>query len=220
MEREPVPKLPSRSPDQFRPCPAACVLDPGAHAGILTLEHTAVTVGQIHRPRNDDRRIGPSRGSREVCRVAAQRIRDHPRDAAARTLIAGDIAEPLREETGDVHVERGGAGEDLRVARPSQTLVALRAVGGHVEEVAALTPHDVVLQLIQQRVGRDELTRLIQVGRHRNPGDRPRVRSLRKALHRHVAEAMEREVRLEDFLSPTLQNVSVRLFRIPQIRRV
>ena len=39
-----------------------------------------------------------------------------------------------------VEVEGGGAGEDLGVARPAQPLVALRAVGGDVEEVALLSP--------------------------------------------------------------------------------
>jgi hypothetical protein len=34
------------------------------------------------------------------------------------------------EEAAHVHVEGGGANEDLRIARPAEALVALRAVGG------------------------------------------------------------------------------------------
>jgi hypothetical protein len=51
-------------------------------------------------------------------------------DAAVVVLVRGHVAQPLGEEPGDVHVEGGGGGEDLRVARPAQPLVALRAIRG------------------------------------------------------------------------------------------
>ena len=43
--------------------------------------------------------------------------------------------------------------EHLRIAGPTEPLVALRTVGRHVEEIAFLPPDDVVLQLVDQRVG-------------------------------------------------------------------
>ncbi len=58
-------------------------------------------------------------------------------------LRVGHVIEPLGEERGDVPVVAGGAGEDLGVAQPAEPLVALRAVGGHADEVAALAPVDV-----------------------------------------------------------------------------
>ena len=36
------------------------------------------------------------------------------------------------------------------VARPPQALVALRAVGGHIQEIAILPPLNIMLQLIEQ----------------------------------------------------------------------
>ena len=72
-------------------------------------------------------------------------------------LVRGHVAQPLREEAGHVHVEARGAREGLGIPGPAQPLVPLRAVGGHVEEVALLSPEDVVLELVQQRVRRGEL---------------------------------------------------------------
>ena len=59
-----------------------------------------------------------------------------------------DCRKPL-----DVVQEGRGGRKDLDVAGPAQALVALRAVGGHVEEVAAHAPDDVLVQLVEQRVG-------------------------------------------------------------------
>ena len=52
-----------------------------------------------------------------------------------------------------VEQERRGRGEDRQVAGPAQPLVALRAVRRHVDEVAALTPDHIAVQLVEQRVG-------------------------------------------------------------------
>ena len=164
MEREPVAELPSRSPDEIRARPAPRVIDPRAHTRILALEDSSVAIREVHRPGNDDRGVGPARGAREACRVAAQWIRNHPGYTAARVLIRRHIRQPLREETGDVHVERGSAREHLGISRPSETLVALRAVSRHVEKIAALTPDDVAMQLVEQRVRGHETPCLREVG--------------------------------------------------------
>jgi hypothetical protein len=42
--------------------------------------------------------------------------------------------------------------KNLGIAGPAQPFVSLWAVGGDVEEVVFLSPHDVVVQLIEQRV--------------------------------------------------------------------
>src|SRR5213079_933001 len=88
----------------------------------------------------------------EAAGVATQGVGNHPRDTAAWVLIGRYIGQPLREETRDIHVERGRPREHLGISCPSEPLVALRAVGGHVEKVAALPPDDVVLELVEQRV--------------------------------------------------------------------
>src|SRR5207253_5536475 len=115
-------------------------------------------------PGNDYGDIGPAGRARKAHRVAAEWIGNHPGNAATRVLIGGDICQPFREETRDVHVERRGSREHLRVSRPAEALIALRTVRGNVEKVAALTPHDVSLQLVEQRVRGDEASCLREVG--------------------------------------------------------
>ena len=129
--------------------------------------------------------------------------------APVRELVGGHVPQPLREEAGHVHVEGGGAREDLGVARPAQALVALRAVGGHVEEVALLAPDDVVLELVDERASRSR-TRSpapCRSGRRRRSGASG-VSSPGIAVHRHVAEAEEGEVRLEGLRAAALQRVA------------
>ena len=164
MEREPVAELPARSPDQVRARAAVCVIDPGTHARILALEQAPIAVREVHRPGNDDGDVGPAGGAREPNGVPAEGIRNYPGDTAARVLIGRHIRQPLREETIDVHVERGCPREHLGVPRPAESLVALRAVSRHIEKVAALSPDDVALQLIEERVRGDEASRLREVG--------------------------------------------------------
>ena len=152
MQREPVAELPTRAPNEIGTGAAALELDPGAHALILPLEQRTVAVRDVHHPGHDDRRITPAGSARRVRRVRSEDVGNHPGQAAARVLIGGEICQPLRKESGDVHVERRGWREDLRVAGPAEPLIPLRAIGGHVEEVAALPPDDVLLQPVQQRV--------------------------------------------------------------------
>jgi hypothetical protein len=82
----------------------------------------------------------------------AEDVGNHEGHAAVRELIGGHILQPLGKEGGDVHVERRCSGKRLRVARPSEPLVALRTIGRDVHEIALLPPDDVVLQLVQELV--------------------------------------------------------------------
>ena len=68
-------------------------------------------------------------------------------------LGVGHVVQPLSEERGNVPVVAGGAGEDLGIAEPAEPLVALRAVGGDADEVAALAPVDVGEQAVQPWLG-------------------------------------------------------------------
>jgi len=103
-------------------------------------------------------------------------------DGAVAALRIAHVAHPLAEEPADVVVEGRRARERLGVTGPAEPLVALRAVGGDREEVAALTPDDVRLQLRQVLIRAGEITdrlhRRVQylggdvVGRERGqPGD-------------------------------------------------
>ena len=68
-------------------------------------------------------------------------------------LIERDVFQPLGIKRGGVVIERSRSRKDLRVAGPTQALVALRAVRGNVEKVSFLSPNNVVLQLVQPRIG-------------------------------------------------------------------
>ena len=52
----------------------------------------------------------------------------------------------------DVVVVGSGAAEHLCIARPTHSFVALGAVGGDVEEVALLTPDDVLEEAVQHGI--------------------------------------------------------------------
>ena len=135
-------------------------------------------------------------------------------------LVGGEVAQPVREEAGDVEVERGRAREHLRVARPAEPLVALRAVGRHADEVALLPPHDVVVELVEHRVGAGEGAGARHVGVHDDAGDRFRRRRAWQPFDLHEAEAVEGEVRLEGLLGAATQRVAVRLLRGAKVGRV
>jgi len=86
-------------------------------------------------------------------------------------MIRRDVAEPLREEPRHIHVECRRSREHLRVAGPPEPLVALRAIGGHADEVPLLSPHDVVIELIEHRIRRRERAGARHVGVHDDAGD-------------------------------------------------
>ena len=88
--------------------------------------------------------------------------------------------------------------EHLRVAHPPEPLVALRAVGRHVDEVALLPPDDVVLELVDQRLRRLERAGRRHVRVHDDAGQAVERQLARVAVHGDVPESLEREVRLVD----------------------
>lgn len=75
------------------------------------------------------------------------------RDASVLHLVVAHGAKPALEEGVAVVVEHRSRSECLRVTCPAEPLITLRTVGGNVDEVAALSPDDVALQLVQLRMG-------------------------------------------------------------------
>jgi hypothetical protein len=67
-------------------------------------------------------------------------------------LLCSKILQPVSKEM--IHIEEVARGrrEDGDVTRPTETFIALRAIGGHVEEVPAQTPDDVSMQLVEHLV--------------------------------------------------------------------
>src|SRR6185295_11303126 len=74
-----------------------------------------------------------------------------------RTLRVPDIGGEFVREGGKVGVEGRRPPKDFGVPHPAQTLVALRAIGGHAQKISTLSPEDVAPQLIHNRVCSAEL---------------------------------------------------------------
>ena len=156
-------------------------------------EERLVAVAEVHRPRADHGGVGP--GGAAVVAHAVD-VRGHGGHLALGALGVHDVAHPLAEETGDVAVPRGRAGEDLGVAHPAQALVALRAVGRDLEEIAALAPVDVALELVDEAVAAGEGAGAGRVAVQHDAGDGVGQQGLGlgMAAELDVAEAVEREL--------------------------
>ena len=135
-------------------------------------------------------------GSRRTSGRRARRTARRPASLGARAR--GRRASRRRNASTSKRNAAVGA-NDGEVAGPAEPLVALRAVGGHVEEVAAHAPHDVAVQLVEQRVGALERSRC---GARSECDDDRRERRRRSSspgqpVDLGVAEAVEGERRLE-----------------------
>ena len=168
----------------------AQMLDPAAHAVELPHQDLVRPVGLVHRQRDDGRGIRPARATHVLGRDAAHEHVDraddvghHRRDTAFVGLVDLEVAQPRRPERLRVHQRRGSGAERLRVAGPAEPLVALRAVGGHRDEVVALRPEDVRVELVERFVRRAERAAGRQVARDR---DRARPRRPRRRRRRRI----------------------------------
>ena len=85
----------------------------------------------------------------------------HP--AIGRPLFNPQILQPVTQKVFDVEQVRRGRREDGDVTGPAQPLIALRAVGRHIQEVSARSPDDVAVELVQQLVGALEFTDPLQL---------------------------------------------------------
>ena len=152
-----------------------------------------IAVDFVYGPRTDGGGIPPGGGA-EI--VDGDDVGDRLRDALFDGLFGGDVAQPFCKEGRDVVVERRRAAENLRIPRPAEALVALRAVGGKIEEVAPLPPHDVLLQAVDKGVLAGEGARLLHIGVQNEEGEIFGAH-LVDALDAEIAEAVEGEVRAE-----------------------
>ena len=84
-----------------------------------------------------------------------QDVRDDVPDCTVFALVGGKIGEPFCKEAFCVKIQARRTDEHLRIACPAKALVALRAVGRHIEEIALLPPDYVFKQLVQKRIGAD-----------------------------------------------------------------
>ena len=102
------------------------------------------------------------------------------------------------------------------LARDGSDLADVRAVRRYVEEVAAQTPYDVLVKLVEQRVGALEPAGALQIGVADHRADPVGSKFSWPAVHFGVAEAMDGEARLPGFRSATPQRVAIRSLGGPQ----
>ena len=178
------------------------ILHPAGHGVVVALDDTRVAIRTVDRPRHDNASVTPGRSAPpQVDEFRTSQQGRHIGKGTFGGLGVLDVDHPFLEEGGDVHVERGGADEDLSVPHPTEALVALRAVGRHAQEVAALAPDDVLLELVDQRAGALEGPARRRGGVDYAARDRTGLRLTRIARNLDVAEAVERETRLVDLLA-------------------
>src|SRR4051794_38540176 len=83
-------------------------------------------------------RVRPPRSARPL--PAAGQTGRRIRKSALRRLCVHNIAHPFASKCSDIGIVRAGTPEKLRIAHPTKTLVALRAVRGDTDKVTALPP--------------------------------------------------------------------------------
>ena len=193
------------------------------HERVRVAKGLLATVGTPQRPRHPDGRITPQGGRTGLGKAGVEVLHDVRHDDGygalrCRTTLEFDVDQPVAEERLDVAEECGRGREDGDVTGPAEPLVTLRAVGGHAQEVAVHSPHDVAVQLIQQRIGALERADTADVGPHDDCGERRRIERSRPAGDLHIPEAVEGQRRLEDVVAAA-QDESVRRVRAAQRTR-
>src|SRR5207248_10757295 len=119
------------------------------------------------------------------------------------------IDQPLGEERRHVKIIRAGANEKLSIACPAQPLVALRAVGWHLQIISLLSPDDVVEKLIDQLVRALKSPCARHIRMDYDPGNRAQIRLASMAGDFNVAEAMKGEDRLKGLLAVAFAMIRV-----------
>ena len=127
-----------------------------------------------------------------------------------------EVTQPRLEETGSVVKKAGGRSEHLYVTGPAQPLVTLRTVGRDIQKVAAHTPHHVLVEPIDQRVGALEPTGALHIRMANYGADVASQRDAGPAGHLGIAKTMEGEARLPGFCVATPQRVAISGFRKPE----
>ena len=172
-------------------------VDVRRHAFPALLEESTVAEAAMDRPRADHDRVRPGGSAIQPGEGPGAGHRGDRRNPAVLALGVLEIEQPFREEPRHLHVEGGGANEDLGIAGPAEALVALRAVRGHVHEVAALAPDDVALKLVQVGIRAAEGSRLGHVGVEHHARELLDGALFQLPRYLHVAEAVEGEAGLE-----------------------
>lgn len=134
---------------------SALNLHPRSHGLIVVPEEADVPVALVEHPRRDGHDVAPPRrrvdGEQTVgVGILQGPLRWHRHDDGDDPAIGRcfhpQVGQPALHERSDRHVRGRRGDEDLQITGPPDTF-ALRAVGRHRQQIPALAPHDVVVQL-------------------------------------------------------------------------
>src|SRR5258705_8094928 len=101
------------------------------------------------RPWDDDASVAPSRA---ITGIRARRSRRENSIHISSNLRSTQVCSEFSRERCQIHVVGGRAPENLRIGRPPQALIALRAVGRYSDEVRTLAPQNIAPQLVDHAV--------------------------------------------------------------------
>src|SRR6476646_8772654 len=119
-----------------------------------------------------------------------------------------------------VGIKGRGAPEDFGVAHPTQTLVALRTIGGHAQKISTRSPEYIAPQLVHDGISRAELN-----GERRRGVEHYAFNCVLRGLSRvagkfDVAEYVEGKVRFKRFASLPAQDIGIGGFSRTQVFRI
>ena len=169
VQPQPVAKVRAAQPQELFLARAVHIVHPSFHDGEMLFKQLFVAVGAPNFIRHDARRITP--GGRRLLFI---KMRNDPIDRTVLALLERHILHPLGEKALNIEVDSPRAAKHLRIARPAETLVPLRTVGGDVEIVTLLRPQNIVIELIDLLIAAHKIAgaRHVRMYRHGGEGDR------------------------------------------------
>ena len=186
--------------------------------GYCSSKNPRVAESLIYRPRHHHGHVRPSRRRRcAFPRFVRQSVRNHERHRAIVFLVQRHVSQPLGVKPRRIEIERRGRRKHLRVPGPPQPLVALRAICRHIQKIPFLSPDDVVLQLVQQRVRAFKCPGPFHRRMHDDSGKIFRLHFARPSAHRDIPESLKCKMRLKRFRSCASARVANSFFRGAQI---
>jgi len=156
------------------------------------LDDSRVSIRLPNRPGTDYARIAPGRAEIPSMLKRIRRIaRKHP----ARPLRFHQFPQPLAVKGRHVGVVSRRCDINLRVSRPAESLIALRAIRRQIEEIGALRPDDILKQPVHHGIGAFERAGQRGIRLEHNAGDRLEARLARVARQFHILEPVKSEAR-------------------------
>lgn len=79
-------------------------------------------------------------------------------------------------------IDAGCPAKHLRISRPSQTLIPLRAIGGHIHKIASLPPENIGIQPVDLFISADKMSGAFEIGINCNRGKAGKINFIKRIL--------------------------------------